>query len=693
MINKYHWGKAGFLFLCSLFSHNVFNIYESAELRCKRGPPLLNLFSLQVFSFGITLVLPTLLLSFIQLLDSGHPAVKHQIKLSDPTPFKQRPRPIHPQDFDAVRKHLQELLDSGVIRESDSPFASPIVVARKKNGSVRLCIDYRKLNLQTIKDAYALPKLEDTFSALAGSKWFTIQDAWDPVVYVVVQSMDKEGRVYKIRPRDRSGPEKNLNRAELRFEEEMVDICLKILDANLKYRKDPAGDTSAHCNPVYVSRVISAMINSNNDQGVLVGRWDGNYSDGCSPTYWTSSISILQCWFKNRCNPVKYGQCWTSFDLIILLSVISVMQFFGIPCRVVTNFQSAHDSNNSLTIDEYYDDYGIRNKETSESVWNFHVWVEGWMKRPDLMKGGIYDGWQVLDPTPQEKSESDFAFAAPGVFCCGPAPVKAILRGDTAVKYDVPFVYAEVNAGIVKWMISPEGSKKKMYTDSMSVGQSISTKAVGSHERVDITNSYKHSEGSTEERAIFKRAVRMNSKEGHRCDIEEAPQKIQMKIEEETKAINGQDIKLRLKLSRKDQIKKLSVLHVNAQVMRYNGNPAGNILKKQQSLLLLFGHGLQLLSHNFVLEPVRVNREMTLEVEFKNPLNERLRNCSLTVTGRGLFKSDYIRSDKRELERNAMLTVEITTTPYRVGLKTVVANFDCSSFRDIKSFCIVEVKP
>lgn len=69
---------------------------------------------------------------------------------------------------------------------------------------------------------------------------------------------------------------------------------------------------------------------------------------------------------------------------------------------------------------------------------------------------------------------------------------------------------------------------------------------------------------------------------------------------QETKAINGQDIKLRLKLSRKDQIKTLSVLHVTAQAMSYNGKPAGNILKIQQSLQLLFGHGLQLLSHNFI---------------------------------------------------------------------------------------------
>ncbi len=99
-------------------------------------------------------------------LDYGHTdKVKHRIKLNDDTPFKHRARPIHPQDVDAVRKHLQELLEAGVIRESESPFSSPIVVVRKKNNSVRLCIDFRKLNSQTIKDAYALPNLEEAFQS------------------------------------------------------------------------------------------------------------------------------------------------------------------------------------------------------------------------------------------------------------------------------------------------------------------------------------------------------------------------------------------------------------------------------------------------------------------------------------------------------------------------------------------------
>ncbi len=65
--------------------------------------------------------------------------VKHHIKLFDETPFKQRARPIHPHDLAAVRRHLPELKESGVIRESESPFSSPIVVLHKKNCDIRLC--------------------------------------------------------------------------------------------------------------------------------------------------------------------------------------------------------------------------------------------------------------------------------------------------------------------------------------------------------------------------------------------------------------------------------------------------------------------------------------------------------------------------------------------------------------------------
>lgn len=125
-------------------------------------------------------------------LDFGHTqAVKHHIKLHDETPFKHKARPIHPQDLEAVRKHLRELVDAGVIRESESPFSSPIVVVRKKNGEVRLCIDYRRLNLQTIKDAYALPNLEETFTKLTGSEWFSVLDLKSGYYQIEMAEADK----------------------------------------------------------------------------------------------------------------------------------------------------------------------------------------------------------------------------------------------------------------------------------------------------------------------------------------------------------------------------------------------------------------------------------------------------------------------------------------------------------------------
>ena len=83
--------------------------------------------------------------------------IKHEIKLSDPKPFKDHYRQIPWQQFKEVRVHLQDMLKVGVICKSTSPWAIPVVLVRKKDGSLRFCIDLQKLNSRTIKDAYSLP--------------------------------------------------------------------------------------------------------------------------------------------------------------------------------------------------------------------------------------------------------------------------------------------------------------------------------------------------------------------------------------------------------------------------------------------------------------------------------------------------------------------------------------------------------
>lgn len=79
-----------------------------------------------------------------------------------------------------------------------------------------------------------------------------------------------------------------------------------------------------------------------------------------------------------------------------------------------------------------------------DSVWNFHVWTEVWMSRPDL--GGRYGNpaWQVIDATPQEKSDN--------LFRMGPGNIQATKNGDVNVKYDLPFLYSEVNADQISWV-------------------------------------------------------------------------------------------------------------------------------------------------------------------------------------------------------------------------------------------------
>ena len=102
--------------------------------------------------------------------------LKHEIHTGDAAPVRQAVRRMPPQRRQEVQELLSRMLKDDVIQPSSSPWAAPIVLVRKKNGNFRFCVDYRRLNEVTRKDAYPLPRIDDTLDTLAGSKLFTTLD-------------------------------------------------------------------------------------------------------------------------------------------------------------------------------------------------------------------------------------------------------------------------------------------------------------------------------------------------------------------------------------------------------------------------------------------------------------------------------------------------------------------------------------
>ncbi|KAK3090574.1 hypothetical protein FSP39_012793 [Pinctada imbricata] len=124
--------------------------------------------------------------------------VKHRIRTTDDIPIRQPHRRIPPHHWNEVREYIKSTLHKGIIRESSSPYASPVVLVRKKNGKLRLCVDYRALNAKTVKDAYPLPRIEEALDALKGAKFFCSLDLAHGFHQLPVADEDVEKTAFRI---------------------------------------------------------------------------------------------------------------------------------------------------------------------------------------------------------------------------------------------------------------------------------------------------------------------------------------------------------------------------------------------------------------------------------------------------------------------------------------------------------------
>jgi len=116
--------------------------------------------------------------------DSG---VKMRLVLRDEVPVHQNPRRLSMRQRETVNQIVNDWTQRGIIRPSNSEYASPIVLVEKKNGEPRLCVDYRQLNKKIVRDRFPLPLIEDQLDKLVEAKVYCTLDLKDGFFHVPIE--------------------------------------------------------------------------------------------------------------------------------------------------------------------------------------------------------------------------------------------------------------------------------------------------------------------------------------------------------------------------------------------------------------------------------------------------------------------------------------------------------------------------
>lgn len=480
---------------------------------------------------------------------------------------------------------------------------------------------------------------------------------------------------------------------------------------------------TARSSPVQIVRTISAMANYNDkDGGILFGRWTEAYPKNCTPpTAWTGSTTILEKFWKKKFY-VKYGQCWVFSGLVTTL-----LRALGLPTRSVTNFESAHDSDGSMTIDFHFDEEGNPINDLDDSIWNFHVWNESWFKRPDLPDG--HDGWQAHDATPQETSE--------GVFRCGPASVNAVKNGEVYLPYDTGFVFAEVNGDRVYWDVEDDdGSMKAAYVDTNSIGKHISTKAPGVNARLDLTNAYKYREGSAEERKAVKFAHKFSTRKEY--DIYKAEtEDVEFSLEVLDDVAMGDSFDVSVVVHNKSDDQRTVKVNVTSVMAFYTGIPAKPLKREMKTLNIdpkaedrvvlkiagkdymgkLAGDGNiklyvkctvqetgQSYAYQDVVElrkpklvvtvspkTVKLNGKVEVTVSFKNPLPVALKNGQFHLEATGMSPKSMVIDCQGAVAPKKEAKGAATFTAVRGRKRNIVVSFLSDELAGVRGECAVNV--
>lgn len=482
------------------------------------------------------------------------------------------------------------------------------------------------------------------------------------------------------------------------FEAGILEACILIMDLS----QMPIADRG---DPIKVVRMASAMINSQDDNGVLVGNWSNDFSMGVAPTLWTGSAPILQQYTSTRV-PVSYAQCWVYAGVMN-----TFLRCLGLASRVITNFLSAHDNNGNLKTDLIFNtDLTLDTRNTRDSIWNYHCWNEVFMKRKDIPER--YSGWQVVDATPQETSDGNYR--------CGPASVKAIKEGSVCYQFDSKFIFAEVNSDVVYYKRDKYGNLTQYKVDRNMTGKKILTKSPTGNSYMDITLDYKYAEDSEEEAEAKAKALSLAESYGVTRDHTQLPDPaIGITISTGKTFFVGETVEAQVDFVNRSQKQVQAQILVLVEAMYYTGVPAHQVHQEDSSLVLPAGQTRQMVirvpNQDYILHlgsqpslqftisaktdqnqsqtqtrvvslevlklnlnvssPVVVGQKASVDVSVRNDLSVPINHPRLALEGSGLV--DMRVQDFGTLQPGATLQWTQQFSPTRPGSKVLTATMIC----------------
>ncbi|XP_072259869.1 protein-glutamine gamma-glutamyltransferase 2-like [Pyxicephalus adspersus] len=506
------------------------------------------------------------------------------------------------------------------------------------------------------------------------------------------------------------------------FEEDIPEICIRLLDTNQHYQETPEQHYIKRNDPVYICRMIGHMIGQKDDEdrvAFMCGYGRLSYK-------WISSVPVLRQWFQEG-SKTTYGHHW-----VFAAVLCTVLRCLGIPTRVVTNYNSAHNTEGSLRKELYYNENGARiHRSRSDSIWHFHVWNECWMQRKDLFNG--FGGWQVLDATAQLKYSE-------ALYCSGPAPVNAIKEGFVDLKYDTQLIYSKVVTDTEIWVRNSDGFFIKAFSSKRHVGDGMSTKSVGCNFEHDITHEYKYPRGCPEECESVQRAKQLMLKtENH---IEENPMMLSpilVSIIPQSGQLYGNDVSVNVIVTNVSNEEKDLELVIGAQPVQDYGitgaqfwsqkfhfhlnsgeersvsgriNPSlyekvlleNKLLRLtalvkepecQTSSFALAEQDVTVCKPNLIIQIPKIAVEfqpVTATLTLTNPLKETLKNIVIKATGKGmLYKERIYRCNDVQPEGNFIY--QLTFTPTQEGERRLCVQMQSDILGVITSFQNLEVLP